>query len=57
LEILPANWAGTAARRLCADLYPRLLLGSERWLDGIAIDESGDLLPRAEGLANRFQGP
>ncbi len=54
--VLPQDWPGEAARALCADLYPRLLPGSERWLDTIAIDETGASRPRDPTLWRRFQG-
>jgi phenylacetic acid degradation operon negative regulatory protein len=54
-EILPPDWAGTEARGLCADLYPRLLAGSERWLDGIAIDASGAPLNGDPAIHQRFR--
>jgi phenylacetic acid degradation operon negative regulatory protein len=53
--ILPLDWPGEAARALCADLYPRLLPGSERWLDATALDESGAPPPPDPHLARRFQ--
>ena len=53
--ILPVDWPGEAARALCADLYPRLLPGSERWLDANAVDESGAAPPPDPNLRQRFQ--
>ena len=53
--ILPLDWPGEAARALCADLYPRLLPGSERWLDANAVDETGAAPPADPTLARRFQ--
>ena len=53
--ILPLDWPGEAARALCADLYPRLLPASERWLDETAVDESGAAPPADPTLARRFQ--
>lgn len=53
--ILPLAWPGEAARALCADLYPRLLPRSERWLDANALDESGAAPPPDPTLPNRFQ--
>ena len=54
-EILPPDWPGTAARRLCADVYGALLEGSERWLDAHAVDESGHPLPRSAQVWERFR--
>jgi phenylacetic acid degradation operon negative regulatory protein len=52
--LLPRNWPGNAARRLCGEIYRGLLLTSEQWLDRNATNESGPL-PRADGeLARRF---
>lgn len=53
--ILPQDWPGGAARALCADLYPRLLPGSERWLDATAVDETGAPPPPDPDLRRRFQ--
>jgi phenylacetic acid degradation operon negative regulatory protein len=52
--VLPPDWPGATARALCAELYPRLLDGSERWLDKNGITEQGPL-PPPTGLAARFQ--
>lgn len=53
-EILPAAWPGTTARSLCADLYRKLVAGSERWLDAHAFDEQGDPLPPSQEAIRRF---
>lgn len=55
--VLPERWPGATARRLCADIYGRVLAASERWLDAHAIDESGRRLPAASGLRRRFAAP
>ena len=54
-EILPADWPGTAARRLCAEVYGALLDGSERWLDAHAVDESGAPLLANPQVRARFR--
>ena len=57
LELLPQDWPGTAARDLCAYVYPRLAAASERWLDDKAIGEDGAPLPaRKDVIARRFVG-
>jgi len=53
-EILPRDWPGAEARALCADIYTRMIPGSERWLDAHALDDHGARLPRARGLEARF---
>jgi len=53
-EILPTAWPGAAARRLCAEVYARVLPASERWLDAHARDDGGAPLPRARDLHRRF---
>jgi len=52
--ILPPNWPGEAACRLCATLYPRLLPASEAWLDAHARTESGPLPAARLDLWQRF---
>lgn len=53
--MLPADWPGTAARLLCAEVYPSLLAGSERWLDAHASNEQGPLPAADNALWRRFQ--
>ena len=53
--LLPAGWPGRDARVLCAELYPALLPGSERWLDEHALTQHGPLPPPDIPLADRFQ--
>jgi len=55
-EILPTDWPGAAARRLCAEIYTRVLPGAERWLDAHALSDAGTRLPRARDLRGRFAG-
>jgi phenylacetic acid degradation operon negative regulatory protein len=54
-EVLPSDWPGTPARNLCARLYKKLIVPSERWLDENAIDETGAALASNRDLARRFQ--
>lgn len=53
-EILPTAWPGAAARRLCAEIYSRVVPGAERWLDAHARSDDGAPLPRARDLHRRF---
>jgi phenylacetic acid degradation operon negative regulatory protein len=54
--MLPADWPGTPARAMIAEVYRRILDSSERWLDVHAVDQNGALpLPEA-GLEHRFPG-
>ncbi len=54
-ELLPADWPGHDARRLCASLYRTLLPASERWLDREAATEAGPLPSAGPELAARFE--
>jgi phenylacetic acid degradation operon negative regulatory protein len=52
--LLPQDWPGSAARRLCGEIYRALLPASEQWLDRHASNEAGPL-PKADAeLARRF---
>ena len=54
--LLPADWPGRAARKLCGEIYRGLLRQSEQWLDQHATNEDGPL-PRPNGeLGRRFEG-
>jgi phenylacetic acid degradation operon negative regulatory protein len=44
--LLPRDWPGRAARKLCGDIYRGLLPASEQWLDRHGTNESGPL-PKA----------
>ncbi|EHM02582.1 phenylacetic acid degradation operon negative regulatory protein PaaX [Acetobacteraceae bacterium AT-5844] len=55
-ELMPADWAGDAARSLCARLYRALLPASEAWLDAHATRAEGPLPLAGKGLAARFSG-
>jgi phenylacetic acid degradation operon negative regulatory protein len=52
--LLPPDWPGQPARKLCGDIYRALLPASERWLDLHAINETGPLPEASGGLARRF---
>ena len=54
--LLPGDWPGRAARKLCGEIYRGLLPASERWLDRHASNEDGVLPKAEEELARRFAG-
>jgi len=55
--LLPRDWPGRAARRLCGEIYRGLLPASEQWLDDHATNENGPLPKPGGALARRFDGP
>src|SRR6266478_3628196 len=55
-SLLPSDWPGRAARRLCGAIYRGLLPASEQWLDAHASNESGPLPKPGGALARRFDG-
>jgi phenylacetic acid degradation operon negative regulatory protein len=54
--LLPRDWPGRAARKLCGEIYRGLLPASEQWLDAHASNESGPLPKPGRTLARRFDG-
>jgi phenylacetic acid degradation operon negative regulatory protein len=54
--LLPRDWPGRAARRLCGEIYRGLLPASEQWLDAHASNENGPLPKPGRTLARRFDG-
>ncbi|MBU6461730.1 MAG: phenylacetic acid degradation operon negative regulatory protein PaaX [Bradyrhizobium sp.] len=52
--LLPADWPGKAARKLCGEIYRRLLPASEQWLDANASNENGPLPKAGADLGRRF---
>jgi phenylacetic acid degradation operon negative regulatory protein len=55
-ELLPADWAGTAARLLCRNLY-RLIQGpAEHYLSGVLETADGPLPEAAPYFYKRFRG-
>ncbi len=54
--LLPRDWPGRAARRLCGEIYRGLLATSEQWLDAHAINENGPLPKPGGVLMRRFEG-
>jgi len=55
-ELLPADWAGAAARALCRDLYRRLLHPAERHLMAVLETAEGPLPEAALYFFARFGG-
>jgi phenylacetic acid degradation operon negative regulatory protein len=54
--LLPEDWPGQAARRLCGDIYRGLLAPSEQWLDLNGSNENGPLPTAGAELRRRFEG-
>jgi phenylacetic acid degradation operon negative regulatory protein len=54
--LLPKDWPGRAARRLCGDIYRGLLAPSEQWLDLNGSSENGPLPAAGAELRRRFEG-
>lgn len=55
MELLPRDWPGRAARKLCGEIYRALLRKSEQWLDRHGTNETGPLPPAGEALMRRFE--
>jgi phenylacetic acid degradation operon negative regulatory protein len=53
--LLPADWPGRAARKLCGEIYRGLLPASEQWLDANASNENGPLPKAGAELGRRFR--
>lgn len=51
--LLPRDWPGQAARKLCGEIYRGVLVASEQWLERNGTCETGPL-PAAKELARRF---
>ena len=54
MALLPADWPGRAARKLCGEIYRGVLPVSEQWLDRHATDPGGALPAAGKELALRF---
>lgn len=52
--VLPADWPGREARRLTGELYRRVVVASERWLDEIGRASDGPLPPPDQRFMARF---
>jgi phenylacetic acid degradation operon negative regulatory protein len=55
IALLPKDWPGQAARKLCGEIYRALLPKSEQWLDRHATNENGPLPAPDAALARRFR--
>ena len=53
--LLPADWPGRAARRLCGEIYRGLIPASEQWLDHNGSNERGPLPEAGSELKRRFR--
>jgi phenylacetic acid degradation operon negative regulatory protein len=52
--LLPRDWPGRAARKLCGEIYRGLLPASEQWLDRYGTNEAGALPKAGAELGRRF---
>jgi phenylacetic acid degradation operon negative regulatory protein len=52
--LLPRDWPGRAARKLCGEIYRGLLSASEQWLDRNGSNEAGALPKAGAELGRRF---
>src|SRR4051794_744880 len=54
--LLPKDWPGRAARKLCGEIYRAVLPASEQWLNRHGTNENGPLPAAGKELARRFDG-
>jgi phenylacetic acid degradation operon negative regulatory protein len=54
MALLPRDWPGWAARKLCGEIYRGLLPASEQWLDRYGSNHAGPLPKAAAALWQRF---
>jgi phenylacetic acid degradation operon negative regulatory protein len=54
--LLPRDWPGRAARKLCGEIYRAVLPASEQWLNRHGTNEHGPLPAAGKELARRFDG-
>lgn len=54
--LLPADWAGTDAQRLCRDLYAKVFPASEQYLSVNVQTQAGALPPPGAEIFQRFGG-
>jgi phenylacetic acid degradation operon negative regulatory protein len=52
--LLPRDWPGRAARKVCGEIYRALLAPSEQWLDRHGTSETGPLPSAGKELSRRF---
>lgn len=55
-ELLPNDWEGRSAKRLCRDLYLALYIRADQFLDHHLENASGSLPGPGEGFYRRFGG-
>ncbi len=55
-ELLPATWHGTAAYRLCRNLYRAAYQAADEYLSAVMETASGPLPPADEAFRHRFGG-
>ena len=53
--LLPEDWPGAEARRLCGALYDAVRAGSEAWLDAHGLNADGPLPPPDAAFVERFR--
>ncbi len=53
--LLPENWIGNEARRICASLYNAIEEASEEYILSICEDHSGPFRPATEEFTGRFR--
>lgn len=56
MALLPGDWIGRDAYRLCRDIYRAVVTASEEWLSGHLEDVDGPLPPPDASFARRFGG-
>lgn len=54
--LLPENWAGADAQKLCRDLYAKVFAASEQFLSGTVQTQAGALPAPAAEIFQRFGG-
>jgi phenylacetic acid degradation operon negative regulatory protein len=54
IPLLPKDWPGRTARRLCGEIYRALLPQSEQWLDRYGSNGTGPLPKAGVELSRRF---
>lgn len=55
-ELLPGDWEGRSAKQLCRNLYRKIYVRAERWLDETLENASGPLPGPEEKFYKRFGG-
>ncbi|EAR59995.1 phenylacetic acid degradation operon negative regulatory protein PaaX [Neptuniibacter caesariensis] len=55
-ELLPGDWAGSAARQLCTNIYQRVWQGAEQHMDAVLETAEGPLPPPNNKFYKRYGG-